>query len=178
MKWRGPDARTFPNRAERAVYINAHPVPDEWEQKPRLQYEGEHPYEDGHPKITRDHNGRPLRWCVACHAPLFLGWYCGARCLKKRETCRRFVPVEGGRCPHHRTEVLEQRSEKKAQKKLQKNQARAEYKRARSEADVQHVTSTSQVRQIEWAKVDRRKPDAEEKRRASSEMRKGRVQHW
>ena len=91
MKWRGPDAKTFLNRAERAVYIEAHPVPDKWEQKNRLTFEGEHAFNKGHQKITREHEGRPLRWCVTCSVPLFLGWYCGAICESKTEPCRAFV---------------------------------------------------------------------------------------
>jgi hypothetical protein len=102
MQWRGPDKLTFSNRAERAEYISAHPVPDEWEQKNRLTFEAEHAYENGHKKITRDHEDRPLRWCVTCHVPLFLGWYCGAPCeSKKKETCRQFRYIKGTRCPVH-----------------------------------------------------------------------------
>jgi hypothetical protein len=163
VKWRGPDKLTFSNRAERAAYIEAHPVPDEWENPTRLRYETEHPFLGDHKKISREHEGRPLRWCVTCHVPGFLGWYCGASCDKKKEPCRAMVYEEGQFCRLHYPEKVAERKAQQHQKERERRE-KAYNKRRLKEGkpplqrpyftrqhttDVQHVTSTSQVRQTE-----------------------------
>ena len=205
----------FPNRMKREEYEREYPIPDTFENLSLDENYTQHNWDEGHHRISRDKDGRPVRWCVTCHVPLVMGWYCGAPTNKKKHPpCRHIVYEEGIRCATHNTPeklaaIAARRKEKKEltpeQREKKKERQRAKYRKkkekqggqvrqhyypktrnppterehsASTSKSSEHFTSTSQVRQIEWVKVDRTKPDAEVKRRTSLEMRRGRVGHW
>jgi hypothetical protein len=164
MSRAGRGGRTFPNKTTREEYEEAYPMPDSFEELVQEEVQAHHNWKEDHRKYWRyDKEGEPVWWCSKCHIPLAQGYFCWARTLVKGTPCRHKVFQPGDRCPPHRgkdacPEGYEPPPKQKRESK--------------------HVTSTSQVRQIAWVRVSREKPDAEVKRRASSEMKRGRVRHW
>ena len=158
------EKRTFPNNTTREEYEQAYPMPDSFEELTQEEVQANHDWKQEHHKYWRyDKEGEPVWWCSLCHIPLARGYFCWARNLKNKAPCQRKVFQPGDRCHAHQgKDACPEGYEPPPKQKR----------------DVQHFTSTSQVRQIEWVRVSRAKPDAEVKRRASLEMKKGRVKHW
>ena len=166
---------SFPNGFTRRQYEREHPIPDTFEDLSLDENYTQHNWDEGHHRITREKDGRPVRWCVTCHVPLVMGWYCGIPTRKRgRPPCHHVVYEEGVQCATHNTpEKLaaiglrkkryreyspEQKEKKRAQQRAryrQKKEAQGKqvrqhyYPKTRSSPDVQHFTSTSQVRHDE-----------------------------
>jgi hypothetical protein len=94
----------FPSRAKREEYEREHPIPDTFEDLSVDENFAQHNRDEGHHRITREKEGRPVRWCVTCHVPLVMGWYCGVPTQKKKHPpCRIPVYEEGAACGRHNT---------------------------------------------------------------------------